>query len=877
MKMFSTLRRVLLSNTLLVALLPLFIVGFISLYFIESGLKNRITRENRALANSASHEAERYLRQLTKSLEHIASTLKTEGIVREEGVDQFLLAELHNYAEFESLVIVDERGVVRHAVYATSALGKGKMNPAVLNAMDHAVRSRKPVWSSSYIVAPGAWPSVTLAMPAKDRVILGTVTLAGLNDIIQRIAEDNGYAYIVNGKGVLVAHPDRELVKREFSIADLSIVRRALKGELGTSRYLFLGIERQGTIVPIAGTDWFLAVAQTVDEAYAPIRKVKITLVVGMLATALLALFFAFWSLSRLLRPLEGLCDKVQAIAGGDYNQNTPYFGMAELDRLADGVRMMAMAVNEREEELAVQNEELASIEEELRTQVDEYHQSQEQLVRSNAVLEAIFSSSPVAIVAVDLSGFVTLWNQAAESIFGWSAAEAVGRFLPFVGVTYEGEFKAMRQELLANGSILSREIQRRNKQGELLELRHSSAVLRNVQGEPWGLMAVYTDITEQKRAALALERSEEFFRLTFDQSTIGAAVMDRNYNFLRVNGELCRLTGYSEAELLAMNVAQINYPGDFGSCAANAEKLLTGEISRYRTDKRYCHKGGSTVWVNLSVCLLRDPTSDDSIFLALMEEISDRKGAEEKIRLLNAELEQRVADRTAQLQAANRELESFCFSVSHDLRAPLRHIDSYCQIFLEEYGQTLDETGAGYLRRVSRATWLMGELIEALLSLSRLTREDVCREEMAIGELVREVASELKHAQPERNVEFIIDDQLRVNADPRLMKIVMDNLLGNAWKYSGKKDKAVIEFGQMESAEGPVLFVRDNGAGFNMLYANKLFGAFQRLHREEEFEGTGIGLATVQRIIHRHGGKIWAHAVEGEGATFSFSLPAGA
>jgi signal transduction histidine kinase len=263
---------------------------------------------------------------------------------------------------------------------------------------------------------------------------------------------------------------------------------------------------------------------------------------------------------------------------------------------------------------------------------------------------------------------------------------------------------------------------------------------------------------------------------------------------------------------------------------------------------------------------------------LSLQTEIAVRQRAEAEVRDLNLALAQQVT----QLDATNRELETFSYSVSHDLRAPLRAIDGFSMILLEDYASQLDAAGRDYLGRVRAASQKMGELIDGMLALSRLTRAEMRREPVDLTAVARAALADLQAAEPQRQVELVVAEGLNTVGDPRLLRAVLDNLLGNAWKFTGKTEHARIEFGRLPPEAAPaapgepeqVFFVRDNGAGFDMSHADRLFGAFQRLHREADFAGSGIGLATVQRVLHRHGGRAWAEAQPGLGATFFFALP---
>ncbi|WP_439621016.1 sensor histidine kinase [Gemmata sp.] len=270
------------------------------------------------------------------------------------------------------------------------------------------------------------------------------------------------------------------------------------------------------------------------------------------------------------------------------------------------------------------------------------------------------------------------------------------------------------------------------------------------------------------------------------------------------------------------------------------------------------------------------DVTGTPMVLLAI-EDVTERVRAREELHRLNRGLEDRVAQRTAQLEAATKEMEAFSYSVSHDLRAPLRALDGFSDELLRSYpGKVLDDRGQHYLRRLRSGTQRMGQLIDDMLLLSRLNRGELRREGVDLTAVAGEVAAELRAREPARQVTFDIEPGLSAAGDAGLLRVALENLLGNAWKFTSKAPAATVAVGRTATANGPAFFVRDDGAGFDMAHADKLFGAFQRLHSEREFPGNGVGLAIVQRAVNRHGGRVWAEGRPGAGATFYFTIPEG-
>jgi PAS domain S-box-containing protein len=370
---------------------------------------------------------------------------------------------------------------------------------------------------------------------------------------------------------------------------------------------------------------------------------------------------------------------------------------------------------------------------------------------------------------------------------------------------------------------------------------------------------------TERQRQALA----ERFLYLTKHANDI-ILLADQDWRILEANDRALQAYGYSLEEFQRLNAWDLRAPEARADLDQQTRRMKSEDGLVLETVHQ--RKDGSTFPVESSMRAVE--IGGTTYHQAIIREITERKRAAEEIRTLNAELEQRVRERTAQLEAANAELGAFSYSVSHDLQAPLRAIDGFSALLLGRYTEQLDAQGQHYLRRVREGASHMAQLIEALLGLSRVTRAEMQRREVDLSALAQTVAAELRAADPSRAAEFMIAPGLRAHGDPGLLRAVLDNLLRNAWKYTSKHATARIEFGCAKTNGQPVFFVRDDGAGFDMAYVDKLFGAFQRLHAKEEFEGAGIGLATVQRIIHRHGGRVWAEGAVEQGATFYFTVP---
>ncbi|HSL00472.1 MAG TPA: PAS domain S-box protein [Rubrobacteraceae bacterium] len=505
---------------------------------------------------------------------------------------------------------------------------------------------------------------------------------------------------------------------------------------------------------------------------------------------------------------------------------------------------------------------------------------AEEEAEHSRNELATILGGVADGITAQDSAGWVVYANHAAARMIGYSSAK---------------EFtEAPPQEVMSKFEVTDEEgypfpLGRLPGRRALMGERGAEEVLRfrvlATGEERWSVVKatpifdqegrvrlavnIFRDITKQRR--VEQERAHLAAVVESSDDAIISKTLEGKITSWNRGAE--SIYGYSAEETVGRHISILVPPERPNDVPDILEKIRRGEkVEHYETVRMT--KYGRRLNVSLTISPLKDSSGNITGASTIARDITARKKAEEEIYTLNEQLEQRVRQRTAQLEEANKELEAFSYSVSHDLRAPLRHIGGFAHMLESTAAPRLDESDRYFLEAILKSTRQAGELIDDLLSFSRMSRTRFQLGNVDLNRLLRETLSDLSFEMEGRDIDWEIGELPEVRGDPSMLKLVWQNLLGNAVKYTSTREQAVIEVGATEGEDEVVFFVRDNGVGFDMQYVDKLFGVFQRLHRADEFSGTGIGLATVRRIVNRHGGRAWAEGRVGEGATFYFTLP---
>ncbi len=515
-------------------------------------------------------------------------------------------------------------------------------------------------------------------------------------------------------------------------------------------------------------------------------------------------------------------------------------------------------------------------------------HTANIQLQRERTMIARVMETSPVGITTIDTKGKITLANSQAIKILGLTKQEILQRtynspgwhIVDFAGNPFPAEELPFERVMASGQAVMDVRHAVEWPDGRRILLSINAAPLKNESGQVEWVVAAISDITEQTRAEddlrntnLLLQQSSRFTEALLSAIPTPVFYKDKQGRYLGCNQAFSELMGVASEEIKGKTVMEV-WPGEYASTYHLKDLELMSSATRQVYEFTVRDKQGRDRPVVYIKNVFRDENNQVAGIIGAFLDITERKQAEDEVRRLNQKLEQRVAERTAQLQAANQELEAFCSSVSHDLRAPLRHIAGYVDLLVSRCRADLDDGGLHYIDTIAASVRQMGELIEALLQFSRTGRTELHQEKIDMNQVLLEALAPVQEECAGRAIEWVIGEMPQVRGDAALLRQVWANLLENAVKFTQTTEAALIEVGSSEEKDEIVFSVADNGVGFDMQYAGKLFGVFQRLHSREEFEGTGIGLATVQRIIARHGGRVWAEAEPDRGARFFFCLP---
>jgi PAS domain S-box-containing protein len=725
-------------------------------------------------------------------------------------------------------------------------------------------------------------PMVTMAVPVIDVFgdfqgsLVADVNLKFMWDLVNKLKVGNtGVAYVVDGEGNLIAFGDTARVLRGENVSRLEAVREFIDStspESLSEISIYQGINDRtvaGTFVPLRTPDWAVVTELPWEEAYQDIIRQIIVSFGITLFMAILAGLIGILVARQLAIPIIHLMETSTRIASGERFLHSEVNGPSEVAGLARAFNSMTAQLQQSLESLEEQVAEVRQAEESLR-------EANRTLQESERNYREVFNATSDALLIQDESARILDVNDRMCIMFGYdhdsTRSLSVGDISLGQSPYSQPEAEENVRRASKEGTIIF-EWQSKRANGELF---WSEVALHGVEiaGEK-RVIASIRDISHRIKVEQALRESEE--RLQQIASSLREVIWLRDVHtrqVLYVNPAFEELTGrtcqnfYEDRDI----IKNATHPDDMEFVNKSLDRRSEG--TPLEIEHRLVHVDGSIRWVSSRSFPVRNEAGKVYRWATIMEDITKRTQAEAEIRRLNEELEKRVRERTTQLEAANKELEAFSYSVSHDLRAPLRAINGFADILVEEYGTHLDDEAKRICGVIQRQSLRMGKLIDDLLALARLGRTTMHLTWIDMDMMVNSIFDELTTAEQRLRIDFHSETLPQTRADPVLIRQVWMNLIDNAIKFSAHKERSSIEIrGETEPREN-VYRILDNGAGFNAKYADKLFDVFQRLHTNKEFEGTGVGLAIVRRAIERHGGRVWADATEGQGATFSFSLP---
>lgn len=668
--------------------------------------------------------------------------------------------------------------------------------------------------------------------------------------LLQTVDKDKSVEVLILGHDGTVILGTPELESQQL---DLKSVQAAGAGENGyqietwrDGKSYLSGFAQSKGYRNYPGLGWLVLVRQKSDLAFAPVRHLQNQILIYSFTLGLLLATVSWRVADSFVKPMQAIATAAHRIRCGDTTTKIPIIrGKNELTILSKSLSELLSTLTQKEQELQATDRRFRSL--------------------VFATAQNVWTTNAQGEVVGDLPMWRNITGQTEAEIQGWG-------WLNALHPDDRDRTAKLWKDAVETKSLYEIEYRVRRYDGNYGYFLVRGVPILQADGSIQEWVGIHQDISDYKKAEQALQESFSVLQTVIEGTTDAIFMKDLQSRYIFINSAGVNVIGKPLEEIIGKDDTEI-FPYDIGLGIMENEREMIASGDNQTYEDTVSDRGELRTFLAVKT-LCRNEQGEVIGIVGVARDITERKQAEQQIKQLNQELERRVIERTAQLEVANKELEAFSYSVSHDLRTPLRSIDGFSLALVERYDSQLDDKGKHYLQRVRAASQRMGELIDDLLNLSRVTRSQMHYQTVDLSAMVEAIAADIQQNQPERQVEFVIASGIVARADSRLLQVVFENLLNNAWKFTSNQVSPRIEFGTFSQPDGStVYFVSDNGAGFDMAYADKLFGAFQRMHTEAEFPGTGIGLATVKRIIHRHGGQVWAKSAVDQGARFYFTL----
>ncbi len=850
----STLDTVLQRMVLIRLFLPLAAISIIAMgvigYFGRQTLKN----EQLVRARYTARIVDRYLDQAIRTLDAVA---RVAEVSLGKDLARFMRSTWKAYGYFDTLFLLDTAGNI--TLLAPPNIRYQGLDMSNLPTFHQTGEKNTITISRPFISLRTGNPTVYLVRPlTRGYRVVGELSLGSLQDEIIHNKDKQlmDMIFIMDQSGLLLAHPSSALVKQQTNQSYLEIFRRGLEGA-ATLVYEYSGSTVLGSAARVERAGWIVVNQVPISVILRPYIWV-----LGLTLLAFMSIWLSLvWSIhsqlqKHIVSPLTLLSQRTGVLANGNFIKGKTLASIpdafSELTSLVNDFQHMSDALEARQFSL----------------------QKSEERYRN------LFHRVPVPLWRTTPAGECLDINQACVNMLGGPDQETLLKINTNDQYVNPEDRKKWQKIAKRDGIVHDFEVQLRRHDGKIIWGRLTSRAIQNSKGDVLFYEGSVEDITDRRQAEEELLHAHENLKKTlmFRDAVLSAIptpvfYKDREGRYLGCNLAFSEVMGVTQDQIQGKTVYEL-WPGDHARVYHEKDLELMSNPGLQIYEFKVRDKDGRDRPVIYSKDVFRDENDQVAGIIGAFLDITDRRQAEEEVRQLNLELEQRVSERTAQLETANRELEAFAYSVSHDLRAPLRHIDGFIKLLIKNTGNRLDQQSHQYIAIIANSARKMGNLIDDLLSFSRMGRQKMQFRKVDLDVIVRDIIRELEPDTAGRKIKWHSEGLPVVDGDTSMLRVVMMNLISNALKFTRPREEAVIEAG-CESREGKtIVFVRDNGVGFNQDYADKIFDVFQRLHKEEEFEGTGVGLAMVQRIIRRHGGRVWAEGEIDRGAVFYFALP---